>query len=69
MLNFFAMYLLYHEFHWYVSQRHIYMSKKQPQSYTVHIGGVPKHLRSAKALGDFLRILFNDDVFEINFAR
>jgi calcium permeable stress-gated cation channel len=63
----YAMYLLSHEFHWYISKRHQYMSRLSPENYTVFVGGIPFRLRSQKALHNFFEDLFHD-VLDVNIA-
>eukprot|EP00292_Cryptomonas_paramecium_P003984 CAMPEP_0113682784 /NCGR_PEP_ID=MMETSP0038_2-20120614/12881_1 /TAXON_ID=2898 /ORGANISM="Cryptomonas paramecium" /LENGTH=727 /DNA_ID=CAMNT_0000601943 /DNA_START=210 /DNA_END=2393 /DNA_ORIENTATION=- /assembly_acc=CAM_ASM_000170 len=60
----FMIYLVHHEFRWYISCRHRVMGHNNPENHTVFLRNIPMLLKSRKALHGFFGQIF-DDVLEV----
>jgi hypothetical protein len=69
IISVYAMYLIYHEFVWFVRHRHMYMKRSSPENYTVFFSDIPRQLRSQTALGNFFEKLFPNQVLEVHLVR
>lgn len=49
----YSMYLIYHEFSWYLRRRHEFLARKSLENYTIFVRGLPQELRSNQALRNF----------------
>eukprot|EP00286_Rhodomonas_abbreviata_P018002 CAMPEP_0181328096 /NCGR_PEP_ID=MMETSP1101-20121128/22498_1 /TAXON_ID=46948 /ORGANISM="Rhodomonas abbreviata, Strain Caron Lab Isolate" /LENGTH=913 /DNA_ID=CAMNT_0023436891 /DNA_START=153 /DNA_END=2894 /DNA_ORIENTATION=+ len=68
-LSIFGLYLLLKEIEWYTVYRHKYMRRETAQNYSVYVTGIPVHLRSEKALSDYLSIHFKGEVLETHLVK
>lgn len=64
-----TMYFIYHEFQWFTTARHSFLSKPRPDNYSVYVAHIPKKFRGDVALVQYFREIFDtDDVLEANIA-
>ncbi|KAF4660508.1 hypothetical protein FOL47_007137, partial [Perkinsus chesapeaki] len=64
----YAMYLIYHEFSWYLSRRHSYLARPSVENYTVFVRGLPAEMRSNRALRRFFEDVVPGEVLDARVA-
>ncbi|KAF4683024.1 hypothetical protein FOZ60_009758 [Perkinsus olseni] len=64
----YSMYLIYHEFSWYLSRRHQYLARMRLDNYTVFVRGLPQDMRSNRALRNFFEDVAPGQVLDARVA-
>lgn len=64
-----TMYFIYHEFAWFTSARHVFLSIPRVDNYSVYVAHIPKQFRGDVALLQYFRSVFEPkDVLEAKIA-
>ncbi|OQR90886.1 hypothetical protein THRCLA_09167, partial [Thraustotheca clavata] len=67
-MTFYAFYLFSKEYKYYIARRHEYLSRDDPQQYTIVIHDLPPNLRTNETLKHYMDYLFPDEVLAVSVA-
>ncbi|KAF0689723.1 Aste57867_18834 [Aphanomyces stellatus] len=68
LMSFYAMYLFRDEYRYYVVRRHQFLSRDDPQQYSILINDLPLSLRTGQTLRYYMDYLFPQDVQGVSVA-